>query len=87
LQPGWLGGHIGEVSGPFFVGGTGRCGTSQLCRVLGDHPEVHALQWESRFLVDPGGFSRDGQLTDPEHREVLSRLRWAAEEPGYETMP
>ena len=31
--------------------------------------------------------SRDGQLTDPEHREVLSRLRWAAEELGYETTP
>jgi hypothetical protein len=44
------------VTGPFFVGGTGRCGTSQLCRVLGEHPEVHSLEWESRFLVDPGGF-------------------------------
>jgi omega-hydroxy-beta-dihydromenaquinone-9 sulfotransferase len=45
-----------SVSGPFFVGGTGRCRTSQLTRVLGEHPQVHALQWESRFLVDPGGF-------------------------------
>jgi hypothetical protein len=24
--------------------------------VLGEHPDVHAVIWESRFLVDPGGF-------------------------------
>ena len=43
------------MGGPYFVAGTGRCGTSQLVRVLGEHPEVHALRWESRFLGDPGG--------------------------------
>src|SRR5947208_2167639 len=48
-------GRIGLVSGPFFVGGTGRCGTSQLMRALDEHPQVHALEWESRFLVDVGG--------------------------------
>jgi len=56
LAPAGLAGQMVSVSGPFFVGGTGRCGTSQLTRVLGEHPQVHALQWESRFLVDPGGF-------------------------------
>lgn len=46
------------MSGPFFVGGIGigRSGTSQLTRVLGEHPQVHAMKQESRFLVDPGGF-------------------------------
>jgi hypothetical protein len=27
-----------------------------MTRVLGSHPLVHTLTWESRFLVDPGGF-------------------------------
>lgn len=41
--------------GPFFIAGTGRCGTTQLRAILGQHPEVHALEHETRFLVDPGG--------------------------------
>jgi omega-hydroxy-beta-dihydromenaquinone-9 sulfotransferase len=44
------------VAGPFFIAGTGRCGTSQLRAVLGEHPEVHGLEWETRFVTDPGGF-------------------------------
>jgi hypothetical protein len=44
------------VAGPFFIGGTGRCGTSQLRVLLGEHPEVYGLEWESRFVTDPGGF-------------------------------
>jgi omega-hydroxy-beta-dihydromenaquinone-9 sulfotransferase len=69
------------VTGPFFVGGTGRCGTSQLCRVLGEHPEVHSLEWESRFLVDPGGFEDLARaLTTaytPYHADdALGRLDW-----------
>lgn len=43
--------------GPFFVAGTGRSGTTQLRRVIGGHPLVHGIEWESRFLVDPGGFA------------------------------
>ena len=69
------------MSGPFFVGGTGRCGTSQLTRVLGEHPRVHALEWESRFLVDPGGFEDlTRALTvayTPYHGDdALGRLAW-----------
>jgi hypothetical protein len=41
--------------GPFFIAGTGRSGTSQLARVIGDHPQVHSLADETRFIVDPGG--------------------------------
>jgi hypothetical protein len=72
---------MGMVSGPFFIGGTGRSGTSQLTRVLGEHPQVRALEWESRFLVDPGGFEDLAHaLTvayDPYHADdALSRLAW-----------
>jgi omega-hydroxy-beta-dihydromenaquinone-9 sulfotransferase len=69
------------VSGPLFVGGTGRCGTSQLTRVLGGHPQVHALKWESRFLVDPGGFEDLAHALTvaytPYHADdALGRLAW-----------
>ncbi len=40
---------------PVFVGGTGRSGTSRMNKVLGSHRDVHAIHWESRFIVDPGG--------------------------------
>lgn len=40
---------------PFFIGGTGRSGTSQLRTVLGYHPAVHGIPDETRFLIDPGG--------------------------------
>jgi omega-hydroxy-beta-dihydromenaquinone-9 sulfotransferase len=69
------------VAGPFFVGGTGRCGSSQLTRVLGEHPQVHALVWESRFLVDPGGFEDLARALTvaytPYHADdALRRLAW-----------
>ena len=72
---------MGLVSGPFFVGGTGRCGTSQLTRVLDEHPQVHALKWESRFLVDPGGFEDLARALTvaytPYHADdALGRLAW-----------
>ena len=37
-----------------FIGGTGRCGTNQLHRILGEHPQVWTIG-ETRFLVDAGG--------------------------------
>ena len=42
------------MAGPFFVGGTGRSGTTRLTTVLGQHPAVYALPDETRFLIDPG---------------------------------
>jgi len=67
--------------GPFFVAGTGRSGTSQLTRVIGEHPLVRSLVWESRFIVDPGGFEDlAAALIDrytPCHRDdALRRLSW-----------
>ena len=38
------------------MAGTGRSGTSQLARVLGEHPLIHRIPGETRFIVDPGGF-------------------------------
>ena len=41
--------------GPFFIGGTGRSGTTRLTTVLGQHPAVYALPDETHFLIDPDG--------------------------------
>ncbi|WP_431916449.1 sulfotransferase family protein [Nonomuraea jabiensis] len=41
---------------PIFVAGTGRSGTSQLANILGEHPQIHRVPIETRFIVDPGGF-------------------------------
>lgn len=41
--------------GPIFIGGTGRCGTTLLVRILARHPAVFTLRWESQFLVAPDG--------------------------------
>ena len=38
-----------EIS-PIFIGGVGRTGSTYLKRLLGSHPELIALDWESKFL-------------------------------------
>src|ERR687896_165471 len=40
---------------PIFVASTGRSGSSQLADILGEHPQIHRIPIETRFLVDPGG--------------------------------
>jgi omega-hydroxy-beta-dihydromenaquinone-9 sulfotransferase len=40
---------------PIFVAGTGRSGTSQLADILGEHPQIHRIPIETRFIPDPGG--------------------------------
>ncbi|GAA1627447.1 sulfotransferase family protein [Catellatospora bangladeshensis] len=40
---------------PIFVAGTGRSGTSQLADVIGEHPQIHRIPMETRFIIDPGG--------------------------------
>lgn len=42
-------------SGPIFVGGTGRSGTTITARALGSHSRIHMIPIEVRFIVDPGG--------------------------------
>lgn len=74
-----------SVAGPFFIAGTARCGTSQLVRVLGEHPEVFGLERESRFLVDPGGFedlvrALTVAYTPYQADDALRRLAWLMHE-------
>jgi hypothetical protein len=81
LPPGLAPGRIGLVSGPFLVGGTGRRGTSQLKLRLGERPQAHALERESPFLVDPGGFEDLARALTvvyiPFHADdALGRLGW-----------
>jgi omega-hydroxy-beta-dihydromenaquinone-9 sulfotransferase len=38
-----------------FIGGSGRSGTTLLYKILGCHEVIHALNDETRFLVDPDG--------------------------------
>ncbi|SNT58695.1 Sulfotransferase family protein [Asanoa hainanensis] len=40
---------------PVFVAGTGRSGTSQLADIIGQHPLIHRIPIETRFIPDPGG--------------------------------
>ncbi len=38
-----------------FIAGTGRCGTSRLADILGEHSEIYQVPMESKFIVEPGG--------------------------------
>jgi hypothetical protein len=40
---------------PIIIGGTGRSGTTVTARLLGAHPDYHAIPFEVRFLGAPGG--------------------------------
>lgn len=40
---------------PIFIGGTGRSGTTLLQQIVGTHPDILSLPFESRFIIDTGG--------------------------------
>lgn len=42
-------------SGPIFIGGTGRSGTTALARLIGYHPRLFVLKWETQFIVAKDG--------------------------------
>lgn len=44
-----------------FVGGLGRSGTTILTEMIGKHRDIFAMEWETRFIVDPAGV---GELID-----------------------
>lgn len=82
-----------------FVAGTGRSGTTQLANILGEHPQIHRIPVETRFIVDPGGL-RDlaDALTiryDPyvghdalrRLSDLTVRLASRREGPGGDTVP
>ncbi|MBU2665562.1 sulfotransferase [Actinoplanes bogorensis] len=43
------------MPGPVFVAGTGRSGTSRIADIIGEHPLIHRIPIETRFIPDPGG--------------------------------
>ncbi len=42
-------------STPILIGGTGRSGTTLLQQILGRHPEIFCIPFESRFIIDTPG--------------------------------
>lgn len=60
-----------------FVGGLGRSGTTLLAETIGRHPDVYAMEWETRFIVDNDGL---GELV-----EALS-TNWAGPTTGGEKL-
>jgi hypothetical protein len=49
------GGDTEDSAPPVFVGGTGRCGTTILGRLLGSHPDYVAIPVEARFHASQDG--------------------------------
>lgn len=46
-----------ETLGKIFIAGTGRSGTTLLHRIIGTHPSVYQVPWESKFIVEGDGLN------------------------------
>jgi hypothetical protein len=68
-------------SGPIFVGGTGRSGTTVTSKILGSHSRIHMIPIEVRFIVDPGGLCDlvAGKASFEQFREKLWGGWWYRE--------
>ncbi|HUA55507.1 MAG TPA: sulfotransferase [Candidatus Sulfotelmatobacter sp.] len=47
--------YLPGIEGRIFIAGTGRSGTSMLHGVLGSHPSVYMVPYESKFIVEADG--------------------------------
>lgn len=68
------------TSSPIFIGGTGRSGTTAFARMLGLHPDVFVLRWETQLIVAPNGMLELlHRLHEPRHLKAFEaglRGRW-----------
>jgi hypothetical protein len=46
-----------EALGKIFIAGTGRSGTTTLHHILGTHPEIFKIPYESKFIVEADGLN------------------------------
>lgn len=66
-----------SLRSPIFVGGTGRSGTTVFARLLGGHPDIFSLRWESQFIVARHGLIElvDAGFGEPELGKFLELMR------------
>ena len=62
-----------DSSAPLFIVGTGRSGTTMLVRMIGKHPEVTPIKWESQFIVAMNGLLDLVDIGSAERAEVRTR--------------
>jgi hypothetical protein len=73
---------------PIFIGGTGRCGTTVLGRLIGAHSDYAMIPFEVRFHADRGGVPDllAGDVTLDEFLESM-RTRWGWRSKNGQSIP
>ncbi len=62
-------------SGPIFIGGTGRSGTTVVAWMLGIHPNIATVKWESHFMVDEVGLPTVIEIGQEALPDFLERMK------------